>query len=251
MAKLRYYGFHESTLNWFKSYLSGRSHYVEIDQITSSTIPNTVGMPQGSVLGPLLFTIYINDIQYSSYYFQFIKYVDDTTLFNNMIFQDYDIINHELNKVNHWLFVNKLSLNPQKTKYIVFQNKNKIIKNSIEVKLQNCSIEHAQNFNFLGITINQHLTWNDHIGVISNKIYKSITTLHRLKYYLPVYTLKVLYNSLIFSQLTYGILAWGNTNTRLYKLQKKSLRIIANVWYNAYTGQIFQSFFLLKLERHL
>ena len=114
--------------------------------------------------------------------------------------------------------------------------------------MQNCLIEQVQNFNFLGITINQHLTWNDHIGVISNKILRSITTLNRLKHYLPVYTLKVLYNSLILSQLTYGILAWGNTNTRLYKLQKKSLRIIANVGYNAHTGPIFKSLFLLKLE---
>ena len=143
-----------------------------------------------------------------------------------MILQDYDIINHELNKVNHWLCVNKLSLNPQKTKYIVFRNKNKIIENSIEVKLQNCLIEQVQNLNFLGITINQHLTWNDHIGVISNKILRSITILNRLKHYLPVYTLKVLYNSLILSQLTYGILAWGNTNTRLYKLQKSHLELL-------------------------
>ena len=128
LSKLKTYGLTELSLKWFCNYLSFRSQYTEINQIKSATIPISIGVPQGSILGPLLFIIYINDIQNLSKFFHFIKYADDTTLFNSMSKQNpYDgtVINNELSKVFQWLSINRLSLNVMKTKFMIFHNKNK------------------------------------------------------------------------------------------------------------------------------
>ena len=121
MRKLAYYGINGSALEWFTSYLTGRTQYVEKDGVSSDILSLSTGVPQGSILGPLLFFIYMNDIPNCTEYFNFILYADDTTLSSIVRIPSLSLINinNELAKVYDWLAVNKLSLNIRKTKYVM------------------------------------------------------------------------------------------------------------------------------------
>ena len=242
ISKLKYYGINNSTLDWFKSYLYKFSalnigrQFVDINHTKSETTFTSIGVPQGSILGPLLFTIYVNDIQKSSSFYKFIKYADDTTLVNSSTNPDVDIHNVELNKVFNWLCANRLSLNINKTKFILFHNKNKNIQNLIpNIKVNNIQVERVSHFSFLGITINEQLNWNLHLDKICSKVSRIIGVIHKLKHSVPCHVLKLLYSSLIVPHFMYGILTWGMTNERLFKLQKKAVRVISNSSYNIKT----------------
>ena len=149
--KLKYYGVHGTNLNLFSSYLENRKKYTEIDNIKSNMLSITTGVPQGSILGQLLFIIYINDFAQASKMFNFFIYADDTTLSSTLnVFSDntHDrnlefLINEELVKLNDWLKINKLSLNVLKSKFIIF---NILI-----------NIDQVKEFNFLGLIIDTNL----------------------------------------------------------------------------------------------
>ena len=200
----------------------------------------------------------MNDIASASNIFKFILYADDSTLFTalstratgiNSITQLSHIVNNELDKISQWLFLNKLSLNVNKTKFMVFHTKGCKIENNIpHIKINNILIENTSTFDFLGITINETLSWNDHADKISNKISKYSGILYRLKRYLPVHIMRLLYCSMVQSHFHYGILAWGHEAHRLKKIQKKIIRTISNSKYNSHTDPIFKSLGLLKLD---
>ena len=167
LDKLHYYGVRNTPLDLFKNYLTNRKQYVEIDSVKSKMGEIQTGVPQGSILGPLLFIIYINDIKTSTELFNVITYADDTTLmstlgsFNsnqnqNSLGQN---INEELNKISGWLKVNKLSLNAKKSKFMIFKRVNKTVK-PLSLKIENTNIERVTNFNFLGLTISDVLYKN-------------------------------------------------------------------------------------------
>ena len=128
LNKLKYYGLKCLTLNLFQSYLSNRNQYTEIDDTTSTMLPIQVGVPQRSILGPILFIIYVNDFPQCSNKFDFLIYADDTTLSSTIgSFSDItchfnadSLINAEICKVIEWLKMNKLSLNQNKSKYMTF-----------------------------------------------------------------------------------------------------------------------------------
>ena len=136
------------------------------------------------ILGPLLFIIYMNDIHKSSTFFDFILYADDTTLFNPLIdTYSINVVNSELNKIFNWLCANKLSINVTKSKYIIFHSQKKNIKNKVpQIILNETPVERVVNFDFLGIFLNEHMTWTSHINKIANKIAKSIGILNKLKH---------------------------------------------------------------------
>ena len=223
--KLKSYGLSEAALKLMQSYLTNRKQYVEINNTQSTKNDITVSVPQGSILGPLLFITYINDIIHSSTVFRFIIFADDTTLYTTLNTQEdiNDILNDELLKINNWPKVNKLSLNVAKTKAMLFHMPQKRILN-LRLKIAGSNIEFIDNFNFRGITINKHLNWTKHMDILPAKIAKTVGILNTLKQVLPINILKMIYNSLILCHLNYGILLWGaqhNANDKLHKLQKK------------------------------
>ena len=176
--KLNYYGIKGTALQLFQSYLSNRLKFIEYDNTMSDTLEISTGVPQGSVLGSLLFLIYINDIAKSSDSFDFICYANSTlssimNYFNSTDNSSENNINNELAKVNDWLKINKLSLNIHKTKFMVFHNYQQQITVS-NISIDNVAIECVPNFNFLGIHFNEHLSWKPHITHLSNLITKQL-----------------------------------------------------------------------------
>ena len=254
ITKLKHYGLDRSSLSLIHSYLSHRKQFVQMDDIKSDCDIITTGVPQGSILGPLLFIIYMNDIANSSKVFESVLYADDTTLMSslhacNIRDMGGEIINNELKKVHDWLSVNRLSLNVKKTKFMVFHKPQRNIKNCVpHITMNDISVERVAEFNFLGLNINEHLTWSTHASKIGNKISSSIGIINKLKHFLPQHILKTMYSSLVLSQLNYSILAWGFESSRIFKLQKKAVHIISNSKYNAHTEPIFKTLRLLKVE---
>ena len=171
-------------LNLFRTYLSNRKQYVQYESSSSDLSNIKQGVPQGSILGPLLFLIYINDLPKSSTLFNFLMYADDTTLYCNI--DDIDpqnidsVINLELQNINNWPVANKLSLNVNKTKYMIFYNHPKIIPN-LNININKNEIERVESFSFLGLHLNTHLTWNTHVSAISKKISRIIGLIYKMK----------------------------------------------------------------------
>ena len=250
LSKLQYYGITGCPNDLLCSYLSGRSQYVEYSGSKSEKLSIDTGVPQGSVLGPLLFLIYINDLPLVSNVFKMVMYADDTTLFCNIDNNvTEDVINRELFKIYEWLRANKLALNVSKTKFMVFHTRNKSVRYPC-LKINGKLIERVTQFNFLGLILESNMSWNLHINHISLKISKAIGILYRLKTIYPQLVLQTLYNTLILPYFNYCILAWGATISEgnpLHLLQKKALRLISNSNYIAHTEPICKNLGLLKL----
>ena len=254
LSKLNSYGIRGQTADWFRSYLTNRKQYVHVNGSKSCPKLIKCGVPQGSILGPLLFLIFINDITRSSNLFKYNLYADDSTLSTCLregeLENSTDLINDELEKVYKWLSANKIAINKKKTKFMVISyNKNIMLPT---ITMGGNIIEEADSIKFLGIHIDNHLTFRDHINKTSIKISKSIGIIHKLNKFLPSNILKLIYSSLIHPYLIYGLEAWfgtfkNNTN-KISVSQKKAIRAINNLDYNDHTNEYFKSLNILKLE---
>ena len=205
--------------------------FVQIGNKVSTMKPVLTGVPQGSIIGPLLFNIFIKDIVKASQKFAFILYADDTTLnstldsFGNDLEEIQNSIVRELEKIFKWLDVNKLCLNVTKSKFMIFQMPQKRVP-QLSFNIEGLPIEQVYEFNFLGLIIDANLNWKAHLNAIGTKVSRVIGLLHKLKYVFPKKVLHSIYNSLIMPHLNYSLLAWGIKSNKIELLQKKAIRVL-------------------------
>ena len=232
LTKLEHYAVRGNMLHWFQSYLSNRKQYVSINGESSESLGINCGVPQGSVLGPLLFLLYINDLPNISKVLNFYLFADDTNIYyESSSLQELEkTINKELNKLYLWLNVNRLSLNIDKTNYIIFHPYNKPMKQHITIRINKKAIKEKECIKYLGVLINSTLSWKHHILNISKKISKAIGIMYKLRPFLPLKVMRNVYYSLVYSHIIYAIEAWGSAfKTELEKilvLQKRAMRLL-------------------------
>ena len=250
LQKLEFYGIRGAANEWVKSYLSCRKQYVQVDEYSSKLRDIICGVPQGSVLGPKLFILYINDLCNVSNLVKYVLFADDTNIFKSgrNMHELSKEISGEMNKLNVWFNVNKLSLNVSKTHFMVF-GKLKHIGN-IKITINDVEIEHVSVTKFLGVLIDEKLNWLDHINKVKSKLSKCIAIIYKARERVNKDALLILYNSLFLPHLSYCCEVWANTyKTNLHKiiiLQKRVMRIIHKVDRFSHTSLLFHKMFSLK-----
>ena len=232
LHKLWHYGIRGKAHDWFRSYLSNRRQFVSIEDKISNTNGIRYGVPQGSVLGPLLFILYINDLPNISDKVRFILYADDANIVITAeteaeIISIYENFCGDLVK---WVNVNGLFLNIKKTHYMIFTRRRHSLLNSYEPYVGDTMIDRKKVARFLGVLLDEKLTWSYHITAIKAKMSRYIGSLYKLKKILPLKARLLLFNSLVQSHLNYCSLIWGLTNKckieQLFSTQKKAIRAI-------------------------
>ena len=230
LKKLEIYGIRGNIYNLINSYLNNRTFTTKINNSLSNTKYVKYGVPQGSVLGPLFFIIFINDLPNVFKNVNNINlnlYADDTslTVYANSDVELTKLLQIYMDKLKYWFDINNLKLNIQKTKILPYFN----TKLTNDITIDNIKIDIVDNYKFLGLYLDTKLSFNIHIDNLNMKLSKIIYLIKRLSY-LNIKNLILLYNSLFLSNLTYGIEIWGNiynSNLNILNLsQKKIIRII-------------------------
>ena len=249
LSKLELYGFKGVSLNLFRDYLSDRTQVTVINNINFETSFISCGVPQGSILGPLLFLLYINDLPNCNLLSDVRMYADDTNLTfaskdPNELFSS---LTHDLGNLKQWLDSNRLSLNVLKTKCLFTGTRQKIslLPSDPHISLDGYSIERVNSYKCLGVQVDETLSWEAHISEVIGKVAKVLAALRRLRPICPQSALVTIYKSLILPHLDYCSAVWGcignGLSQKLEKLQNRAARIITGSSWDASSAPILHA----------
>ena len=257
LHKLYNYGIRGPMHSWLKSYLSNRSQYVILNNAQSTMLSVDYGVPQGSVLGPLLFLLYINDIGNIPNLPAYPKiFADDTNIFinaSNLIKLNRNC-QDAIDRISDWMLANRLTVNYEKTNYMIF-SPNKQLKDSsvLELTIDNFKIKKVTSIKYLGIYIDENLNWKTHIQDLCQSLRKYVGIFYKLSLKLPQKILKILYFTLVYSRILYAVEIYANTYiTYLHDLMiinNRILRILQHKPIHTSTIDLYRSFNTLPVDK--
>ena len=254
LMKLEAYGIRGKCLSLMKSYLQNRLQYVKIGDSISNKLLLTSGVPQGSVLGPILFILYVNDFSNISTAVNTIQFADDTTvLASGADFEElYNLLSGEIVNIVKWSNCNRLALNAGKTSALIFTNRLHGVNLELLPKIDDVSVEYCNVVKFLGVEVDNKLKFKEHIKYIHKKLSRVIGVMYKVSKYLPLKAMIGLYYSLFYPYILYCNEIWGCTYSvhlnDIELLQKRVVRIITGSDFLANTGPLFYSTGILKIK---
>ena len=241
LSKLCLYGVKGIAYKFLSSYLDNRTQKCSVNGVLSKSCTLTCGIPQGTILGPLLFLLYINDLPNCLSNSQPRMYADDT----HLTYADNDIcsleasLNQDLLNINNWLLANKLTLNMTKTEFMLIGSRQKLNSLSVlpDLEINGTQLNRVDFTKSLGVLIDENLTWSNHINAISKKISSGIGSIKRISRCVPPATLHNIYHGLVQSHFDYCSIVWGNCakilSDKLQRLQNRAVRVLTHSSYDA------------------
>ena len=256
LQKLQFYGILGKNISWFTSYLSNRKQRVKINSQFSPYADISCGVPQGSILGPLLFLIYINDMKNSTKHSIVHHFADDTNLLCSERCEKLlkRKLNEDLKLIYTWLCANRLSLNVDKTEFIVFRPPRQKLDCRFTLKLNQKTLFESTKIKYLGMILDSSLSWKHHIFELRKKLGRAIGIIYKMKKLnCPQNILLSLYHSLFHSHMGYGICLYGlaknDYTSKIFLLQKRVIRLISNAAFTAHSKPLFDNLKILTLEK--
>ena len=254
LKKLSIYGATPSSVAWFKSYLSERKQFISLGKTTSEQLTVKQGVPQGSILGPVLFLLFVNDMPLHVQKSTIDVYADDTTLSSSSNWKTIQSLNQALSldlcKVERWASENKMYMNMQKTKALLVTGKRlrkRIVQDSgkLEVKTDNAEIVNVENHKLLGMIIDEDLTYEAHVDGLCNKLSKRLGLLRHISPYLKKNQRIIYFNAIIKPLMMYASQVWTLCNKealeRVLRMQKRAARIILEAQRTSRTVTLFNN----------
>jgi len=253
--KLKRCGITNNELQWFRSYLENRQQLVAIKNVLSDPCNIKAGVPQGSILGPILFLLFINDMPEVLSQCSIEMYADDTLLY----FHGTDlntierVLNNDLKQFTTWLHINQMNVNVSKTKVMVLSSvARKLDVADVNICLNGQRLECVNTMKYLGVTIDNHLKWHNHLDNVCKNVGKKIAVLRRIKPFLPKDALKTIYNTTILPLFDYANIVWsscGEKNLkRLQVLQNKAMRTILGAHYLTHSKDLLNELNFMSIR---